>query len=47
MEKKFNVYETLYVVSGNLSEEDYKAVNEKFVTLINGNATDVSVDVWG
>ena len=47
MEKKFNVYETLYVISGNLSEEDYKTVNEKFVTLINENATDVTVDEWG
>lgn len=47
MEKKFNVYETLYVINGNLSEEDYKAVNEKFVALINENATDVAVDEWG
>ena len=47
MEKKFNVYETLYVISGNLTEEEYNAVNEKFVTLINGNATEVSVDEWG
>ena len=47
MEKKFNVYETLYVISGNLTEEDYKTVNEKFVTLINENATDVTVDEWG
>ena len=47
MEKKFNVYETLYVISGNLSEEDYKAVSEKFVALINENATDVTVDEWG
>ena len=47
MEKKFNNYETLFVVSGNLTEEDYKAVSEKFVTLINENATDVTVDEWG
>ena len=47
MEKKFNNYETLYVVSGNLTEEDYKAVSEKFVALINENATDVTVDEWG
>ena len=47
MEKKFNVYETLYGISGNLTEEDYKALNEKFVTLINENATDVTVDEWG
>ena len=47
MEKKFNNYETLFVVSGNLTEEDYKAVSEKFVALINENATDVAVDEWG
>ena len=47
MEKKFNNYETLFVVNGNLTEEDYKAVSEKFVTLINENATDVTVDEWG
>ena len=35
------------VVSGNLTEEDYKAVSEKFVALINENATDVTVDEWG
>lgn len=40
-------YETLFVVSGNLSEEDYKALEEKFVTLVNGNATDVTVNEWG
>lgn len=47
MEKKFNNYETLFVVNGNLTEEDYKAVSEKFVALINENATDVAVDEWG
>lgn len=40
-------YETLFVVSGNLSEEDYKALEEKFVTLVNDNATDVTVNEWG
>ena len=34
-------------VSGNLTEEEYKVINEKFVTLINENATDVTVDEWG
>ena len=47
MEKKICSYETLFAVSGNLSEEDYKAVSEKFITLINANASDVCVDEWG
>ena len=47
MEKKFGSYETLFAVSGNLGEEDAKAVIEKFVTLINANATDVEVNEWG
>ena len=47
MEKKICSYETLFVVSGNLVEEDAKAVVEKFVKLINDNATDVDVNEWG
>ncbi len=47
MEKKICSYETLFAISGNLSEEDYKAVCEKFVTLVNDNATDVCVNEWG
>ena len=47
MEKKICSYETLFAVNGNLSEEDYKAVSEKFITLINANASDVCVDEWG
>ncbi len=47
MEKKICSYETLFAVSGNCSEEEYKALLEKFVTLVNENATDVSVDEWG
>lgn len=47
MEKKICSYETLFVVSGNRSEEEYKALTEKFVTLVNDNATDVTVDEWG
>ncbi len=47
MEKKICSYETLFAVSGNLVEEDTKALVEKFVTLINENATDVSVNEWG
>ena len=47
MEKKICSYETLYVVSGNFSEEEYKAVSEKFVALINENASEVDVKEWG
>lgn len=47
MEKKICSYETLFTISGNLSEEDYKALCEKFVNLVNENATDVTVNEWG
>ena len=47
MEKKICSYETLFAVSGNLVEEEAKAVIEKFVTLINENGTDVDVNEWG
>ena len=47
MEKKICSYETLFTISGNLTEEDYKALCEKFVTLINENASDVTVNEWG
>ena len=47
MEKKICSYETLFTISGNLTEEDYKALCEKFVTLINENASDITVNEWG
>ena len=47
MEKKICSYELLFAISGNLSEEDYKALCEKFVNLVNDNASDVSVNEWG
>ena len=47
MEKKICSYETLFAISGNYSEEDYKTLCEKFVKLVNDNATDVSVNEWG
>ncbi len=47
MEKKICSYELLFTISGNLGEDDYKALCEKFVNLINENATDVTVDEWG
>ena len=47
MEKKICSYETLFAVSGNLVEDDCKALVEKFVTLIKENASDVVVNEWG
>ena len=47
MEKKICSYELLFAISGNLSEEDYKTLCEKFVNLVNDNATDVTVNEWG
>ena len=45
--EKICSYETLFAVSGNLAEDDCKALVEKFVTLINANASDVNVNEWG
>ena len=47
MENKICSYETLFVVSGNYSEEDYTALKEKFVNLVNENASDLAVNEWG
>ena len=47
MENKICSYETLFAVSGNLVEEDCKALVEKFVNLIKENASDVEVNEWG
>ena len=47
MEKKICSYETLFAVNGNFAEDDAKAVIEKFVNLINANASDVDVNEWG
>ena len=47
MEKKICSYETLFAISGNCTEEQTTALKEKFVALINDNATDVNVNEWG
>ena len=47
MEKKICSYETLFVVSGNLAEDEIKANVEKFVNLISENGSDVDVNEWG
>ena len=47
MEKKLTSYETLYVINGNLSEEEMKEIVAKFSTLVSDNGTLESVDEWG
>ena len=47
MEKKICSYETLFAISGNCSEEEYAVLKDKFVNLVNENATDVAVNEWG
>ena len=47
MEKKLTSYETLYVINGNLSEEEMKAIVAKFSALVSDNGTLESVDEWG
>ncbi len=47
MEKKICSYETLFALNGTLGEEETKALVEKFVALINENASDVNVNEWG
>ena len=47
MEKKICSYETLFAISGNLAEDDSKAIVEKFVNLIKDNAESVEVNEWG
>ena len=45
--EKICSYETLFAISGNCTEEEYVALKEKFVNLVNENATDVTVNEWG
>ena len=47
MEKKTCFYETLFVVSGALSEEDAKSAQDKFTTLIAENGKLIAVNEWG
>ena len=47
MEKKICSYETLFVLSGNLAEDAYVALKDKFVNLVGENATDITVNEWG
>ena len=47
MEKVKALYENLFVVTMKDGEEATKALVEKFVALINENASDVNVNEWG
>ena len=47
MENKLKSYETLFVISPDISEEDTKALVEKFTTLIKDNGEIGEVDEWG
>ena len=47
MEKKLKSYETLFVVNAELSEEDTKAVVEKFTALISQHGVIEEVNEWG
>lgn len=47
MEKTIGTYETMFIVNPQLSEEDTKAVVEKFTSLIAANGEIDSVNEWG
>ncbi len=47
MEKKYGSYETMFIVNPQLSEDDTKAVVEKFTALIADNGEIESVNEWG
>ena len=45
--EKTCIYETLFVVSGALAEEEANAAAEKFTTLIAENGKIIKIDEWG
>jgi small subunit ribosomal protein S6 len=47
MAKTTEKYEVLYVLNPNLSEDETKAIVEKFKTLIEQNGTVDEMDEWG
>ncbi len=47
MEKILNSYETLFVIAPDISEEDTKALIEKFTSLIAENGELGEVNEWG
>ena len=46
-EKIVHSYETMYIVDVSKSEEETKAVVDKFKALVEANGTVESVDEWG
>lgn len=47
MEKILNSYETLFVIDSQLSEDDTKALVEKFTSLISEAGEIVEINEWG
>ncbi len=47
MEKTIGTYETMFIVNPQLSEEDTKAVVEKFTSLIAANGEIDTINEWG
>lgn len=47
MENKTNKYETLFVVDASRSDEDIKALTEKFTSMIAANGKISEVNEWG
>lgn len=47
MENSKNLYETLFVIDPRLSEEETKAMFDRFTGLIADNGETVKVDEWG
>ena len=47
MEKLINSYETLFIIDAQLSDEEIKAVADKFIARIEKNGTVKEVNEWG
>ena len=47
MENIINSYETLFVIDPRLSEDDTKAMSDRFTAMIAANGELGKVDVWG
>lgn len=47
MENTKNLYETLFVIDPRLSEDDTKALTDRFTSMIAANGEIEKTDVWG
>ncbi len=45
--EKICSYETLFAVSGNLNDEEYAVLRDKFVNLVKDNSSELTVNEWG